>query len=668
MGLLDIGARALVTFKADTSDMKAGLKGLQGEEKKLAETELAAAEARNGQMESWHGGLEKLVIGLAGVGAAAKLIFDGWKAYVNDARIATATLGVDIDKLKEASHGLVVEDQLQDFAMKARNATFRNSQADMENAQRAMYALTEQGRDQKDVTDKVTEALTTLRVRGLAELGVYVDTSKVRMDAAGNVVDDYSNKLELHKRILEALATKAAEAGDAQEGVGDSVQRAGVKLQDSWVELKKGLGQLVTAMQPLLEALASAVGLVAKLADASASDMDVNGMVKAALEKKYGHSISMDQVKAMTGYGTGGGLFDDVGDRSTKLIGSTDYLTSSDGAIQDLANVRGNAIATTFKNYGLAELGKLQDYLNAKAHQDKSKPLTSEEKKALEDARRALFDAAMAPVIAAANAQGNAMSGAQVQGDFSRNISGRFGLGEKASNSDTDLAGVSDIDRAMAGIQTRESAASAAAAKALADAAAKASSQRQSLLAKTFGPIGEFDLYSKAFQSLSGAVTSAYDAWVSGSESASVAFKKFLGSAIQGIGKQMLIESIKYGAYAIASLVPGPTFNPGAAAGYAGTAAAFAAGSIIAGVAAQELGAGGGSSGAGGGHASTSSGGGSSGGSGSGGSGGNGNNKQQPIIYVIGEAFANSTPRMRRLEAQQTVQRAQGKTGTYEDG
>lgn len=43
----------LTIFKADTSDLKSGLRELKGEQKQLAEAELSAANARNRQLEDW---------------------------------------------------------------------------------------------------------------------------------------------------------------------------------------------------------------------------------------------------------------------------------------------------------------------------------------------------------------------------------------------------------------------------------------------------------------------------------------------------------------------------------------------------------------------------------------------------------------------------------------
>jgi hypothetical protein len=54
----------LTIFKVDTSDMKAGLRDLKGEQRSLAETELAAANARNKHLEDWTKGNGKAKAGL----------------------------------------------------------------------------------------------------------------------------------------------------------------------------------------------------------------------------------------------------------------------------------------------------------------------------------------------------------------------------------------------------------------------------------------------------------------------------------------------------------------------------------------------------------------------------------------------------------------------------
>lgn len=181
--------------------------------------------------------------------------------------------------------------------------------------------------------------------------------------------------------------------------------------------------------------------------------------------------------------------------------------------------------------------------------------------------------------------------------------------------------------------------------------------KKTAFLESAFGPIEEFNAYAAAFGMLSGAVTTSMSAWIDGSMSAGQALKKFFADALKGLASQMAVESLKHGAYAIGSLAFGDVRGAGQ---HAAAAAAFGAGAIAAGVAAKSLGGGGAPApkvaGAGGGGASAS-GGNESSGTGQGKSGGN-------IFYIsYGDAFADDSPRNRRLKAEQVVRKALGGSG-----
>lgn len=105
-----------------------------------------------------------------------------------------------------------------------------------------------------------------------------------------------------------------------------------------------------------------------------------------------------------------------------------------------------------------------------------------------------------------------------------------------------------------------------------------------------FGPLDELRAYQSAFTGLSDAVTSGFDAWISGSKSFATAFKNAIGAALKADAIQMLGQAIKHGAFAIGSLAFAD-FRGAAEHGLA--AAKFAAGAIAIGGLAKELGAGG---------------------------------------------------------------------------
>lgn len=161
--------------------------------------------------------------------------------------------------------------------------------------------------------------------------------------------------------------------------------------------------------------------------------------------------------------------------------------------------------------------------------------------------------------------------------------------------------------------------------------------QAQTAMEKIVGPIKQFDEYAIGFGLVSDAATSAFEAIVTGSESAGAALKRVVAQGIMALGKDMLIRSLQEGAWAISDLAKGNI--PGAAM-HGKAAAAFFAGSLAAGVAAAGLGGSlsGGGAGAGGSYASA---GGIGGVAQSGGGAGGGYN----LTIVQGDGFAESSPR-----------------------
>lgn len=118
--------------------------------------------------------------------------------------------------------------------------------------------------------------------------------------------------------------------------------------------------------------------------------------------------------------------------------------------------------------------------------------------------------------------------------------------------------------------------------------------RQQSVMEGIFGPLAEFDAYQKAFAALTSAVSSAYTAWVTGSESVGSAIKKAIGASLLAAGSEMAVEALKHAAYAVGSLAFGDARG---AALHGKSAALFTVGAVAAGLAASKLGAGGASAG-----------------------------------------------------------------------
>lgn len=98
-------ASAVVKFKADPSELKAALKDLQGEEKKLAQAQLAAAEARNKGFDSWAKGITKASVVTQVASKALGVATDGWHAYEKAAKKAG---GADEERARNFRGALTV--------------------------------------------------------------------------------------------------------------------------------------------------------------------------------------------------------------------------------------------------------------------------------------------------------------------------------------------------------------------------------------------------------------------------------------------------------------------------------------------------------------------------------------------------------------------------------
>lgn len=161
-------------------------------------------------------------------------------------------------------------------------------------------------------------------------------------------------------------------------------------------------------------------------------------------------------------------------------------------------------------------------------------------------------------------------------------------------------------------------------------------------------PFMKVDLITQGFDALTTSAGAAFDALISGSESAGAAFAKALGGMLRADAVQAGIQALKEGAWALGSLAfgdaKGAALHAASAAQWAVTAAAAGAGAAL-------LGAGGGGASAGaGGSGAASAGGGSAGGYYGSGAGGDPNGNRERIV-VVGDSNGSSSPRFEAAKA-----------------
>lgn len=263
MGLLE--AVYKVVYKADTTDLTRGLKGLQGDEKKLQEQRILAANEYNKAIESQIDRLKSYQDIIGGVAKIAKGAFDLIEFSGKRADLSAAAAGVSIEGLRKATLGLRTDTELLGTAAKLNHSVFQLNQQDMEIAARAMTALGERGGDAEEAINAVTDALVTGKTKGLKAYGIEIDETK--------------DKATKYKEIMAALKTVSGEVSEATLDQSDSVSQLKVNFANSIDRMKDSIGQLAMSLEPLLAALAKAVGLIADVVEGAKITDDVRSLI-----------------------------------------------------------------------------------------------------------------------------------------------------------------------------------------------------------------------------------------------------------------------------------------------------------------------------------------------------------------------------------------------------
>jgi hypothetical protein len=435
------------------------------------------------------------------------------------------------------------------------------------------------------------------------------------------------------KRGMEAYAKTSAEAAAEVDKLKNNVGRA-------FNTIEVAIGRVVVALAPLIEGLAkvaqfsaSGLGDLAMLATG-----DTDGLYRKhglAKDRQTGERYLSD-AREMYIRNAGGGDNPFIAaraaaefDRQQKLNAQRDALEHESNArvarsVMDAAGVFRDGINTV----GGFIHGRLNDPWA-------SKPAKMGRRGARRDLPFISTSEYTDPLVAQLEAEIEADRAAQSAADTSSMIRGFVPTGGIPAGGGVDAAMTKFYG--AGGEMSRRSAEAYGAFQ---------GEKAQSFLEKTFGPVGEFDVYANAFTALSGAVGSAMTAWIDGSMSAGQAFKAFIAEAVKGIAVQMAMEALKHGAYAIGNLAIG---NVAGASMHAKSAALFAAGAAAAAGAAKGL------------HGSGSGGAGYSPGAPSY-SGPNRGGAQQgsAVTIVYGDSFADDSPRQRQLKAKKMVNTAIG--------
>ena len=636
-----IKSRVHTKFTADASQHKATVKGLSREEKKRNKELVAALDAEgkaiDASMEKWLG----VAAAVGGVGVAIGAAKVAFGEYAKDVNLKAASVGVDMDGLKKASHGLLTEMELLSFAGSVMNSDFEITQQQMEDSLGGMVALRNQTNDFKVIVQEVTKALVEGKSRGLEQFGVQVGVT--------------GRGINVQRAAIERLRDETLKMGGAWKLSGDDIKIAGIQMENTFRNAKISFGKAVNDLAPLIEGMTELVGVIAKVAEGYANLSElINNFDRFAIEDNTGGLGEIGRLRdERAGLAGSTGAERAIDEKREKEIDRlidgllAQQQTRIQASAQDIAKswretwmqvqrdtaarektdaAKRQADWKTFISNGFEKLGEVsKDILEARKEIDRRRK-RSQARRAKRDAAQARRESILVDLMTNADAgtntagffpdtgpEGRQFSSATLEDDSRRfapagelPVAPSFGE-DVFQQAYGNIQPITDATAALAGMELAQS-------------------------------------------TLTGAMTSGLDAMITGQKGFKEAIKDSVGESLRAWALSMAAQSaMSLGAAFVALGTPGMESK---APALFQSAAVYAGGALLAGAGARLLGAGGGAD-----KAATPtdvSGGATSG-------GGNGN---RTINLFVGEGFEDESQRARQARLRDAVDAADRDDGT----
>lgn len=654
MGLVgDFFATTVFKMKVDSAEAIRDIKNMSKEQQKAAKDAAAALNEQGKAAETMGGKYAKGAALIAGAYLVAK---NGMEALRKESRLVAGSAGVDMGKLEDAAGGLRTQWELMSLAQAGSQGAWKLSSGQIAIVIEGMRALEKKGYDNVKVTEKFTEVMKKGKLEGLDEFGLSLKST-----------GDQSKDLGV---LMRALGGEVDSVGGNFDKAGDAAERSAKRIETVMERVQVATGKAIGTVLDLAEALGT--GLAKQIFgenNAALSTIDPENYADELRHQRDMRQPATQVRDAQGWYGPAVTLSSATNDNDRAASRALVGLRSR------LRKLKGDQPGGAAENESLEAFEKTLPREWRDAAPDVAEWF---------DARINVNDAAIAAKavdlwgdlrgnfnqqmviqnrIAARKAAPGRAKAAQKNLD---DLMGRALDRDKPilTSWDDDIAAMEAEKRAEAD-RAYQLSAEKLASNAVGDAGLLAkiaawqekyqSDEQKSLLAKVFGPIDEFDLYTEALTTLGSTTQSVmgsiYDAVASGSEVTSKMLRKVVGDEIAAAGKRLL-------AYGISAVLTGG-IKMAASGGLTGGGEVAAGAAAIAGsfvVAKLANAVGGGSAGGGGGAG------------GYGGAGGGGRDQSQDhraggggagnaTIVVQGDGWALDSPRQRaaNLAALQTV-------------
>lgn len=637
----DLTKRVLMVYKADTASAQADIKKLSLTQKEHASALKKDLDAQNVGLEAQIGKYAKYAAQAAAAYGAIKVGLDSMEFFYERQELREKAQGHSIDDLKTATRGLRSETELLKLAQAANNGVMKASSGELVVLAQAMDVFEDRGHEATKVMADFHEFLQTGKAKALKDYGLQID------EARGSAAQ--------FTQVMQQLGVVSKQQAAIETDARDKWDQSKIAMADTIAQLRESGGALVAEWQPALIGIAD---LLRKSAEGWGSIFQGIKDGIASLPEWYTHAkateelnekIKGQQIEIRRQHELMNETMAERARLDAELLDMERRIALSfvsmmtpewQQRMMGVGKFMGTGIAAGMQSGMSKFLGAL-GITSGVVHLDEKEmaAIAAEGEKAAAALKggkggggpKVTIDIEI-PDVSAMRAKYAKMTEEweRVQAEArSQSVADFQEFGFKA-----DIGALPEAMQTASELQANYQQFNAG--------------RTQSVFREMFGDPEEINLYASGFSMLKDASVAAFQAVMTGSMSAGAAFKKMMASQMMTLASTMFGRSIYEAAAALGSLA-GMDYRGAAAHGAA--AAKYAAGAILLGSIAASMG--------GGGSAAT----GGAGGNASVGPStrsaavaqGDGAGSGRNISIIVGDDFADDSPRKRQQKAERLV-------------